>query len=629
MSHMRHYIEQKISKDPRILEANLEVQFCELIFEPVLLLRDRFIDQPGSPATPNLVVIDGLDECGDEAAQLRILSMIRSAYRQTPHFPLRFLICSRRESWLRESFEDEPLLHLSKSIVLDDSLAAQDDIRRYYQHHFDEIASCRKRNQVQFPTLWPSEADLEALVERTCGQFIFAATVIKFIKDMFKHPIEQLHIIIKRIPPCRPGASPYEQLDILYDYILSANPDYDEVCLILAVILVLPTQSMRTPVCIEWLLGLPAGKVAATLRGMHSVLHIQGPSDGIRIFHTSFRDHLVDQTSPNKPYHEETRPFFTEWVALCTSISEPTRDFLDDLWHVDLTSSYLAILLDDNSIWWDDAFKELVLWVHEHHDPDISQNKDENQDGDRGATGESTCLKASGYLSYNKGQYAVSEVYGHGTDKGDGNALVERLTHKLLYHPRCFHLECPSGVSSAHNKVVHWFINRATGCTWTTRLDGQRPGNLNDVRLTDCRCDSSGGKKSRDPGHLAYQKACMQLFKAFVTRFETLSQSGAEDISTISELEGIFLNVVQSFLLRHCRLRMELLSLCQTFFGLAKGCLVLRVNYLDGEEGRKIIPEWIETFPDRFAQDGEALREQILSLPWLRWARNHEALLET
>ncbi|KAK1215068.1 hypothetical protein PQX77_022340 [Marasmius sp. AFHP31] len=258
MSYMRHYIEQKISKDPRILEANLEVQFHELIFEPVLLLQDRFIDQPGSPATPNLVVIDGLDECGDEAAQLRILSMIRSAYQQTLHFPLRFLICSRQESWLRESFKDEPLLHLSKSIVLDDSLAAQDDIRQYYQHHFDEIASCQKRNQVQFPTLWPSEADLQALVERTCGQFIFAATVIKFIKDMFKHPIEQLHIIIKRIPPCRPGASPYKQLDILYGYILSANPDYDKVCLILAVILVLPTQSMRTPVCIEWLLGLPA-----------------------------------------------------------------------------------------------------------------------------------------------------------------------------------------------------------------------------------------------------------------------------------------------------------------------------------------------------------------------------------
>ncbi|KAK1216330.1 hypothetical protein PQX77_021042 [Marasmius sp. AFHP31] len=295
MSLMRHYIEQRISKDPRILEATLENQFCELIFRPALSLRDFFIEHPGSPATSNIVVIDRLDECGKEEDQLRILSMIQSAYQQAPHFPLRFLICSHPKSWLQEAFADLPLFQLSKRIILDDSLAAHNDIRQYDHHHFYEIVTCRKYSQVWFPTPWPSEADLEILVERTCAQFIFAVTVIKFITGAFRHPIEQLRIILEKTRPCRPGTSPYQQLDILYNYILSVNPDYEEVRPILAAILSIPDKA-RTPACIELLLGLPTGQVAAALRGMHSVLNIQGSGDEICIFHTSFRDYLFDQT---------------------------------------------------------------------------------------------------------------------------------------------------------------------------------------------------------------------------------------------------------------------------------------------------------------------------------------------
>ncbi|KAJ8093359.1 hypothetical protein PM082_020216 [Marasmius tenuissimus] len=191
-------------------------------------------------STCNVVVIDGLDECGDEEDQLHILSIIQSAYQQAPHFPLRFLICSRPESWLQEAFAGKPLFQLSKMIVLDDSLAAHEDIRRYYRHHFHEIITCPKYSQVQFPDPWPSEKDLETLVERTCAQFIFAVTVVKYIKSAFGHPIEQLRVILEKTRPYRQGASPYQQLNALYDFILSVNPDYEEVRPILAAILVMP-----------------------------------------------------------------------------------------------------------------------------------------------------------------------------------------------------------------------------------------------------------------------------------------------------------------------------------------------------------------------------------------------------
>ncbi|KAJ8084915.1 hypothetical protein PM082_003692 [Marasmius tenuissimus] len=42
----------------------------------------------------------------------------------------------------------------------------------------------------------------------------------------------------------------------------------------------------------------------------------------------------------------------------------------------------------------------------------------------------------------------------------------------------------------------------------------------------------------------------------------------------------------------------------------------------DVEEGRPNLLEWIETFPDWFVEEGKALKAQVLTLPWERWARN-------
>ncbi|KAJ8082819.1 hypothetical protein PM082_008675 [Marasmius tenuissimus] len=309
---MRNHIEQRISRDPTILDATLEDQFHELVLQPALMWSKRrslwgfFTDLPGSPVVPNIVVIDGLDECGNEHTQLRILSIIRSAYQQAPHFPLRFLICSRPESWIQEAFADDPLFQLSKRIVLEDSPAAREDTRKYYLRHFHEITTCRKFGHIQFPSPWPSERDLEILVERTCSQFIFAVTVIKFIMNGFRDPIEQLHIILEKIPPRRPRASPYQQLDTLYEFILSANPDQEEVRDILAALLVLEGHLKTSSAHIEFVLGLSTGQLPLTLRAMHSVLVVPSKSEQkIRFHHTSFTEYLCDQARSGQ-FHIDT-----------------------------------------------------------------------------------------------------------------------------------------------------------------------------------------------------------------------------------------------------------------------------------------------------------------------------------
>ncbi|KAK1228826.1 hypothetical protein PQX77_008121 [Marasmius sp. AFHP31] len=132
----RVLIDRRISDNPKILEARMEDQFRELVLKPYGLEHQtpsmsqkvnkwsgwiwKFLRKVLLTRTevPNLVIIDGLDECGDERAQQRVLSMIQSAFLTSPDLPLRFLICSRPEAWLQEAFADDSLSRLSKSIPL-------------------------------------------------------------------------------------------------------------------------------------------------------------------------------------------------------------------------------------------------------------------------------------------------------------------------------------------------------------------------------------------------------------------------------------------------------------------------------------------------------------------------------
>ncbi|KAK1225053.1 hypothetical protein PQX77_012015 [Marasmius sp. AFHP31] len=604
-SLMRSRIEQSISEDPRILEATLEDQFRELIFKPALSWgrqRSRwgfFTDLPGSPVVSNIVIIDGLDECGNEEAQLRILSIIQSAYQQAPDFPLRFLICSRPESWIQEAFADEPLFRLSRTVVLDDSLEAREDIRRYFVHHFGGIAASRKYRQVRFPNPWPSKEDLETLVERSCGQFVYALTVIKFIRLASNHPITQLRIILDIALVHQSQTSPYPELDALYDLILSGNPDREELLPILAAILVLPDDA-KSPACIEMLFELPVGQVTLTLRAMHSILNVGGWENDIKLYHTSFRDYLAEQTrsrhfhiniptwtndiarrwlqhlttskiwtfSFDQLHGQETKRFFTEWFWFCIdSIAKPSRELLEDLWNVDLAFPYLV-----GEASWQDLFADpLVFWAKKYRDQGISGNEEEL-------------------------------------------GLMNRLMHKFRHLPRCFHLEWPPGVYLSEETVC-WVIAHTIGLRSITSLGITEPSASQWPRLTECDCDLSRDNGLGDTWHRAYREACMQVFKFLVSHFERLARS--VEVNTTA-LRVAFLDLTNSRFLRHCCLDTEPVLLCRTFLELATECSALKLGPSQEARVCKNLLAWVETLPDTLAEE---MKAQVLALPWAQWTQ--------
>ncbi|KAJ8093522.1 hypothetical protein PM082_020380 [Marasmius tenuissimus] len=464
----------------------------------------------------------------------------------------------------------------------------------------------------------------------------FAAKLL----DRFREALEWHRAKSEEIPAeCQPAKSPYYELDCIYHIILrNANPDHDKVRLILAAVVVLPGYLEPSPAHIELLFGLPSEETYLTLRAMRSVLTVRGSGDAICLFHATVREFLVDNTrsrdfhvdintqkhaiarqwlqqltssnvrtySFNQLYSKKTKHFFTEWIQLCSSIPIPTRGLLDDLQNVDLASTFLLV----RRFPWEGTFRTSVMWVKQY---------DKHEIGDHTRAGENSYHKNRGYL--HRLPALRRTFYGNGEDevevrgRNDSVALVAGLVHKLENRPRCFHLEWSPGVSPPDDDV-YWVVNFTTECSRPTRLNGS-PSNM--PRLTDCRCDLSGGKESGDPGHLAYQEACMRLAKAFVSLFEELSKSG---VKGEVELRCTFLNMVQSSLLSHCHLDTGLLSLCRTFFGLANGCLSMQVHTSEGEKGRANMFRWIETFQNEFNEEGETLKAQVLNLPWEQWSRN-------
>ncbi|KAK1236359.1 hypothetical protein PQX77_000392 [Marasmius sp. AFHP31] len=292
---LRTLIDDRIFRDPMILEAKLEDQFRELVLIPSLQMKRSGLESKSEEKFPNLDIIDGLDECSDEDTQLRILSIILSFYRQSPSAwsPLRFLICSRPEAWLREAFDREDLARLTHYVVLDNSYR---DVKRYLRHEFQIIRATPKYSRLPFPSPWPSKRELAKLIQMASGQFAYAATAVKFVKLAYSNPLHQLRIILEYTPGNQIIDSPFPELDRLYHIVLSANPHREKLLSVLAAILILPAYVPPSPDFIEMLLVLTPGEVDLSLRVLHSVLDVRGGRDMIRVFHTSFSEYLFDRS---------------------------------------------------------------------------------------------------------------------------------------------------------------------------------------------------------------------------------------------------------------------------------------------------------------------------------------------
>ncbi|KAJ2925909.1 hypothetical protein H1R20_g11186, partial [Candolleomyces eurysporus] len=218
---LREYITKAIEKDPPIFTRTTQTQMDTLVVRPFKQLQANGDYDPDS--FPHTVLIDGLDECSGEERQAELLSTIKHCLLDND-LPFRIFIASRPEWAIRSALNSETrgYLHpLAYHIQLSDKYDATDDIRRYLWRRLQDIGS-RSHDPRGRSWSWPRVEDIEKLVLAASGQFVYAATVVKYVSERRSSPVDRLQTVVDWTPKKGQLARPFEALDILYTSILSA-----------------------------------------------------------------------------------------------------------------------------------------------------------------------------------------------------------------------------------------------------------------------------------------------------------------------------------------------------------------------------------------------------------------------
>ena len=132
---LRQHVNRIMELDPILHTKSMDVQLQFLIIDAF-----RHLSTLPQLERPYLVIIDGLDECHDKATQQLILRLLCETI--TVHkLPLRFLIGSRPESHIRDSFDQESLYTVTRRVVLDKRFNPGRDIEVFLRDGFAKICA--------------------------------------------------------------------------------------------------------------------------------------------------------------------------------------------------------------------------------------------------------------------------------------------------------------------------------------------------------------------------------------------------------------------------------------------------------------------------------------------------------
>ncbi|KAK7026694.1 hypothetical protein VNI00_015567 [Paramarasmius palmivorus] len=276
---------ENIAQDPNILHTSCENQLRQLILEPCFRIEPTIRkDLP-----PNLLIVDGLDECVDIDEQERVLELLRMLLA-TPTFPSWIiLLCSWPEPPIHDALHHPNF----KGHLVSYDMNTSDELNRDIIQYLKDGFSCLRRKYrrvlgIQGATR-PGNHVINELVGRADKQMIFAVTVIKYIDTREELPQDRLETV-RQIFVEADTDSPYSVLDLLYHQILSTCGKWDKVQCVLR-LLVTPHQPLhelhrhigdsnvawRSPAMIGLFLDVQEARVRVMLDKLHSVLRI--PSD--------------------------------------------------------------------------------------------------------------------------------------------------------------------------------------------------------------------------------------------------------------------------------------------------------------------------------------------------------------
>ena len=258
-----------------------------------------------------------------------------------------FIVTSRPEPWIHDEFTIKPLSCITRQIFLGQTTEANDDIRTFFRLGFTEIHDSPKHRLMMsnVPKPWPSYSVLDKLVDKASGQFIYPATVLKFVGDPNFRPTDRLDIItsMPAISPTALAQKPLATLDQLYSQILSMSSDKQRTLDILSALIAMQAPTTHVGLLTirvellriaERLLGLHPGGGSQALRMIHSLVHTgrslmsdvvddnlslpENPyrHEVVRFHHKSFIDYMLDP-SRSLEYYVDSEEMNTRLTLAC------------------------------------------------------------------------------------------------------------------------------------------------------------------------------------------------------------------------------------------------------------------------------------------------------------------------
>ena len=270
LPQVKNAMEDALAKDPLILQQRSQQQFTKLIINPVRSITE--------PVRGLIIVIDGLDECGDRE---HIKEVIRLFVDATRELPFRMLFTSRPEAYIESMFAIPSISSCVERVALQDFNAVR-DVYKYLCLELSRVQIAR-----ELPSSWPSEDDLQQLAEKAENIFIYASTLVKFVDDDEGDPCQKLKIALQA----------HKGLDSLFEQVLHDAARYPHFARVLGGIVFLRGNPNISS--LPALLQLNSvGDVQLALRGCWSILLVPKGHDGyVRPYHASLLDFLND---PNR-----------------------------------------------------------------------------------------------------------------------------------------------------------------------------------------------------------------------------------------------------------------------------------------------------------------------------------------
>ncbi|KAF6755802.1 hypothetical protein DFP72DRAFT_895249 [Ephemerocybe angulata] len=289
-------VTKAIAQDPKVFSKNIRSQM------EILILRPLVEATKGGRLRPKcrVIIIDALDECDPEITKgkcdsasnriakeedhRQILKVLWSA-AIIPSFPFRIMIGSRPEPAIRLFFTEQPLRN-AWHIALDEQCGNPNaDIATLLRYKLLEIG--KKFGIAAGTQGWDSEDVIQALVSRASGQFIYVATILRWIEEAERK-------------------NPFLHLDELYARVISSSRDPSGSVVWLRIIHFLSLTSNLPASFVDRFLESKPGDVERIVGTLHSVLCVPSSEDRdskrYRFYHLSFPEFLASSSRSKELY---------------------------------------------------------------------------------------------------------------------------------------------------------------------------------------------------------------------------------------------------------------------------------------------------------------------------------------